>query len=277
MRCIFAFVLFAFLLAVAPDSNAASLYKAGTAFKDCADCPEMVVLPQQSFMMGSPAGETGRSPNEAQRKITIAYGIAVAKTEVTFDQWEACLTDGGCNGHYPKDDGRGRGTMPVTDVSWFEAQTYVAWLSLKTGEKYRLLTEAEWEYAARAGAHTAYSWGNTADHARANYGSDKCCGGFATGPDKWELAAPVASFPANRFGLHDLSGNLWEWVADCWEEVPAARPADGSALERSDCQLRVMRGGSWASMPVKIRAAHRDPNHPGDRGEFIGFRVARVD
>ncbi len=258
-------------------AEASPLYKPGTGFKDCADCPEMVVLPQQSFMMGSPSDEAGRSANEAQRKVTIAYPIAVAKTEVTFAQWEACLADGGCNGHYPRDDGRGRGTMPVTDVSWFEAQSYVAWLSVKTGEKYRLLTEAEWEYAARAGAGTAYSWGNTADHANANYGSDKCCGGFATGRDKWELAAPVGSFPANRFGLHDLSGNLWEWVADCWEETPTGTPVDGSAHERPDCQLRIMRGGSWASMPVKIRAAHRDPNHPADRGEFIGFRVARSD
>jgi formylglycine-generating enzyme required for sulfatase activity len=166
--------------------------------------------------------------------------------------------------------------MPVTDVSWFHAQAYAAWLSQKTGAKYRLLTEAEWEYAARAGARTTYAWGDKASHTQANYGLDECCGGLATGPDKWELSAPVGSFSANRFGLHDLSGNVWEWVEDCWEEA-APRPIDGSAHEAPNCQIRIMRGGSWASLPVKIRPGHREPNHPGDVGEFLGFRVARTD
>lgn len=277
MRILGSFVVLS-VLAFSPATHGAStLFKPGTAFKDCSDCPEMVVLPRQAFVMGSPASEVGRSANEAQRKVTISYPLAVAKFEVTFEQWEACLADGGCGGHYPRDEGRGRGTMPVTDVNWFHAQTYVKWLSQKTGAKYRLLTEAEWEYAARAGADTAYAWGDTASHMHANYGSDECCNGFTSGSDQWELSAPVGSFPANRFGLHDLSGNLWEWVEDCWAESPAAGPVDGSARLMPGCELRVMRGGSWASMPVKIRAAHRDPNHPADRAEFIGFRVARTD
>ena len=254
------------------------LPKPGTAFQDCAACPVMVVLPRQSFLMGSPKDEPGRSKNEGpQRTVRIAYPLAVGKFEVSFAEFDSCTDDGGCRGHRPDDEGRARGDLPVIDVDWHDAQAYAQWLSQKTGAKYRLLTEAEWEYAARAGARTPYAWGPTANHKHANYGQDECCGGFASGPDQWELTSPVGSFPPNAFGLHDLLGNLWEWVEDCWDEDPAAGPTDGRARVTGDCGRRIMRGGSWASMPVRIRAAFRDAFGPDDRGTIIGFRVARSE
>ena len=252
--------------------------KRGAEFKDCYACPTMVVLPKGSFMMGSPEKETHRSPNEGpQRKVSLAYPLAVGKFEVTFEEWDACRGEGGCRAEAAKDEGRGRGAMPVYNVDWFDAQEYVRWLSAKTGQKYRLLTEAEWEYAARAGARTAYSWGDKASHKFANYGADKCCNGYVDATDKWEYTAPVGSFPPNAFGLHDLLGNLWEWTDDCYDEHPAGGPVDGSARKVEGCDLRVMRGGSYNSLPERIRAAFRDGYTPNDIGEFIGFRVARSD
>ncbi len=274
MRPLLAFVLgFCF----SASAQADQLARAGTEFQDCPTCPKMVVLPQQSFMMGSPNGEKGRSKNEGpRRKVTIAYPLAVAKFEISFDEWDACLEDGGCRGHKPEDEGRARGTLPVIDVDWFDAHAYIEWLNHKTGKKYRLLTEAEWEYAAKAGADTTYSWGAEASHEHANYGQDECCGTLVKGRDQWEFTSPQGSFPPNAFGLHDLSGNLWEWVEDCWSEDPSKGPTDGSARMDGECALRIMKGGSWASMPVRIRAAFRDAFGPDDRGNIIGFRVART-
>ena len=271
-------VVFAAALVSTAHAQQASLPKPGTEFQDCAICPKMVVLPQQSFMMGSAPSEKGRSKNEGpQRKVTIAYPLAVAKFEVSFDEWDACLADGGCREHRPEDEGRARGSLPVIDVDWFDAQAYASWLTEKTGVKYRLLSEAEWEYAARAGADTKYSWGAEASHDHANYGQDECCGSFVKGRDKWDLTSPVGSFPPNPFGLHDLLGNLWEWVEDCWHDDPSTGPTDGSPRLDGECNLRIMRGGSWASMPVRIRAAFRDAFGPEDRGNIIGFRVARSE
>ncbi len=268
----------ALLGAAAAQAQNPTLFKPGTEFRDCAECPVMVVLPKASFMMGSPEEEKGRSKNEGpQRKVTIAYPLAVGKFEVTFDEWDACLAEAGCRGRRTERQGKERGQRPVTHVDWNDAQAFVKWLAAKTKMKYRLLSEAEWEYAARAGASTQYTWGAAPDRARANYGMDECCGGFVSGSDVWELAAPVGSFPPNAFGLHDLHGNLWEWVQDCWDENPATGPIDGGAREAGDCGLRIMRGGSWASMPVRIRAAFRDAFGPSDNDNFIGFRVARSE
>ena len=239
--------------------------EAGTVFRDCEVCPEMVAVPAGSFMMGSPE-EADETPIH---RVTIAEPFAVGKYEVTFAEWEACVADGGCYGHEPDDEGWGRGNRPVINVNWSHAQTYAMWLSEKTGEPYRLLSEAEWEYVARAGSGTRkYSWGNEVGRNRAN-----CDGCGSRWDDK--QTAPVGSFAANGFGLHDVHGNVWEWLQDCWNETYAGAPADGSAWEQGDCNRRVLRGGSWEFDPGILRSALRGWDPTGNRDNGVGFRVAR--
>ena len=186
-----------------------------TEFQDCAACPPMVVVQPGKFDMGSPASEKGRSSNEGPvHSVQIDYPFAVGKHEVTFNEWDACVADGGCRQYKAKDYGLGRGNRPVIDVTWIHAKAYADWLSKKTGKTYRLLSEAEWEYAARAGSKTTYWWGSTASHEFANYGKDKCCGSEVRGRDQWEMTSPVGAFPPNAFGIHDMLGNVWEWVED---------------------------------------------------------------
>ena len=244
-------------------------WEAGAVFRDCAECPEMVVVPAGEFMMGSPPSEEGRGNSEGPvHRVTIAEPFAVGKYEVTFEEWDACVSGGGCGGHRPDDEGWGRGRQPVINVSWEDAQAYVDWLSRKTGEDYRLLSEAEWEYAARAGTTTRYHWGDDIGRNRANCYGD--CG------DSWEFTAPVGSFAANGFGLHDMHGNAWEWVEDCWNGSYAGAPTDGSAWESGDCDRRVLRGGSSRYDPVFLRAANRLGYESGSRFNYYGFRVART-
>ena len=167
------------------------------------------------------------------------------------------------------DEGWGRDRRPVINVSWDDAQEYVRWLSDQTGATYRLLTEAEWEYAARAGTSTAYPWGNEIGSGQANCWD---CG------SQWdrEKTAPAGSFPANAWGLHDMHGNVWEWVADCWNESYLGAPSDGSARLRGECSRRVLRGGSWHIEPWLLRSAYRN-GYGSDNGYFnIGLRVART-
>ena len=211
---------------------AANAVGEGQRFRDCPQCPEMVVVP---------GGQFGRP-------------FAVGVYEVTFGEWDACVSGGGCGGHRPDDEGWGRGRQPVVNVSWEDAQAYVRWLSGKTGEQYRLPSEAEWEYVARAGTTTEYWWGDDVGRNRANcYG----CG------SRWdyEQTAPVGSFAANPFGLHDVHGNVIEWVEDCWEGI---------------CSRRVLRGGSWYLRPRDLRSALRYWNTTGFRLNYYGFRVART-
>ena len=244
----------------------------GKTFRDCPECPEMVVVPAGSFTMGSPASEEGRyKKNEGPRhRVTISQPFAAGKYEVTFAEWDACVSVGGCNGHRPRDRSWGRGSRPVIYVSWNDAKSYVAWLSRETGKRYRLLKEAEWEYAARAGTRTRYSWGDGIGRNRANCRS---CGSRWDG----EQTAPVGSFSANLFGLHDMHGNVWEWVEDCWHKSYAGAPSDGSAwVTGGDCERRVLRGGSWGIGPRGLRSAFRGWVVAGDRGYTLGFRVART-
>ena len=240
------------------------------AFRDCQECPEMVPVPAGSFMMGSPSGEKGRSGDEGPRhRVTISKPFAVGKYEVTFAEWDACVAAGNCGGHRLVAHW-GRGRRPVINVSWRNAQTYVKWLSKKTGKRYRLLSEAEWEYAARAGTTTRYSWGDDIGYNRAN------CNGCGS---RWDdkKTAPVGSFPANAFGLHDAHGNVWEWVADCWIENYIGAPSDGSVWANGDCRGKhVLRGGSWLDKPRNLRSAKRKRNWPYDQYYEIGFRVART-
>ena len=157
-----------------------------------------------------------------------------------------------------------------------DAQAYTAWLSRKTGKRYRLLSEAEWEYAARAGTTTANWWGNVESHEHSNYGKDDCCAGLATGRDQWVTTSPVGSFPANAFGLYDMLGNVWQWTGDCQNANYNGAPANGSAWGSGDCGQRVLRGGSWTDGPRYLRSSDRVWNNSSDRDSNDGFRVART-
>lgn len=264
--------------ALASAQTPPTLWTTGQEFDDCGGstwCPRMVVIPAGSFMIGSPAEEAGRAANEGPRRRVHIRQFAAGKFEVTWDQWLACVGDGGCSAFTPNDQGYGRGDRPVIDVPWDNARAYVSWLARQTGQPYRLLTEAEWEYAARAGTDTPFPWGDNASHAHANYGADTCCSGLATGRDQWLYTSPVGSFPANAFGLHDLHGNVWEWVQDCYSVSYSGLPSDGSANETT-CANRQLRGGSWYSHPPNLRSARRLRDTPASRGNDRGFRVART-
>jgi len=238
-------------------------------FRECAkDCPEMIVIPAGEFTMGSPRTEAGRYDNEGpQHKVTIATPFAVSKFDTTFADWDACLVVGGCL--QASDSGMGRGSRPVINVSWDTAQRYVAWLSKITGRSYRLLTEAEWEYAARAGTVTAYFWGDEIGEGNAN------CDGCGSRWDNRETS-PVGSFKPNAFGLYDMAGNVWQWVEDCYDDNYDGLPGDGSAWLSGDCSNHVIRGGSWNANPRNLRSASRTRNTTVGRGGDLGFRVGRT-
>ena len=201
------------------SAEAERALKPGDRFRECAkDCPEMVVIPPGAFWMGSRDGE-GKNDEHPHHKVKIDNAFAVGKYEVTWDDWEACVRMRGCDGALTGDAGWGKGQRPVINVSWDQAKAYVAWLSRMTGKPYRLLTEAEWEYASRGvtsadAPHPPYPWGDQASHEYANYGTDQCCSGRVEGRDQWYYTAPVGKFPPNDFGLHDLQGNVWECVED---------------------------------------------------------------
>ena len=239
--------------------------------------------------MGSPVSEAGRYTDEGPRhEVTIGYAFAVGVYEVTLAEWDACVGAGGCGGYRPDDYGWGRGGRPAIYVNWQDAQAYVAWLSGETGEEYRLLSEAEWEYVARAGTQTARHWGAGL--------AEQCV--YANGYDRigqqrisretrpsWEavpcsdghaVTAPVGSFRPNAFGLYDVLGNVWEWTEDCWNGSYAGAPADGNPWITGDCTLRVTRGGSGRFPPRDLRSAYRHYNPVEDRHSDVGFRVART-
>ena len=260
----------AVVMGICATASAQERLKPGETFGDCADCPEMVVIPAGSFSMGSPASEAGRFSNEGpQHRVRIPRAFALGKYEVTFAEWDACVSDGGCNGYRPKDRGWGRGNRPVIYVSWYEAKAYVAWLSRKTGKRYRLPSEAEWEYAARAGTTTPFHFGSTISTDQANYDGNYTYGSGRKGVYR-EKTVPVGSFPSNAFGLHDVHGNVKEWVADCWNGSYAGAPGDGAAWMTGNCEERVLRGGSWFEGPGNVRSAGRHRHGAGDRGSRGG-------
>ena len=235
-------------------------------FSECrVHCPEMVVVPPGAFMMGDESEQYGFLL--PIHPVSISQAFAVSTTEVTFDQWELCVRYRGCSS--VADSGFGRGKRPVINVTWQDAQDYVHWLSRMTGRPYRLLTEAEWEYVARATSTTAYTWGSAVGQARAN------CDGCGS---KWDdkSTAPVRSFEANAFGLYDVHGNVWEWVEDCWNDSYDGAPSDGSVWNEGDCSKAVVRGGSWDFDPVFVRSAIRLRDSRGDQDDNLGFRVART-
>ena len=260
----------------------------GDVFRDCADCPEMVVVPSGSFMMGSPPSEEGRDDDEGPvHRVSIPARFAVGVYEVTRGEFGRFVSSTGRsmgNECWTYEDGewadrsglswRSPGfsqtdSHPAVCVSWEDARAYVAWLSRETGEAYRLLSESEWEYVARAGTTTRYHWGDAIGRNRANCGD---CG------SRWdnESTSPVGVFGANAFGLHDVHGNVFEWVEDCWHASYAGAPRDGSAWKGGDCSRHVLRGGSWFDYPWNLRAANRLGVVAGDRVSGVGFRVART-
>ena len=252
-------------------------------FRDCATCPEMVVVPAGSFTMGSPADEPNREDDEGpQHRVTISKPFAVGKYEVTRGQFAAfvdatgydagsrCYQWDGSKWREGSNNWRNPGftqtdTHPVVCVLWNDAKAYIDWLSKKTGQNYRLLSEAEWEYVVRAGTTTPYHFGAIIFPSQANYGLNN------------SGTVEVGSYPANTFGLHDVHGNVWEWVEDCWHNNYNGAPSDGSAWTiNCDKDSRVLRGGSWDYYPRDLRSAVRVRISAGIRNNDDGFRIART-
>ena len=250
--------------------------EAGSSFRDLETpwCPELVVVQAGRFLMGSPATEEGHDPGEApQHEVRFARPFALGRYPVAFEEYDHFCDDTGRA--TPPDQSWGRGRRPVIDVSWEDATAYCAWLSNRVGQAYRLPSEAEWEYACRAGTTTPFWTGATIGAEQANYDGSFVYGPGVTGEYR-ERTMPVDSFPANPWQLHDMHGNVWEWCQDCWNENYSGAPADGSAWSQGDCSLRVVRAGSWADRPRVLRSANRGRLKPGDRYHFLGFRVART-
>lgn len=236
---------------------------AGAAFRDCPACPELIPLQPGTFTMGSRRGDPSERP---AHRVTLRKPFAIGKYEVTVAQWKACTADGACkklSARVLTGD-----QSPVRDISWDQAQQYLKWLSRTTGKRYRFPSEAEWEYAARAGTTTTYWWG---DRMRPGMASCKDCGG------EWDKAAPpdVGSFPANPFGLHDTSGSVWEWVADCWHRNYQGAPSDGRVWDKEDCRERVIRGGGWRNDSSYVHSASRFKYDEHIEYILNGLRVAR--
>jgi formylglycine-generating enzyme required for sulfatase activity len=236
---------------------------ANAPLQDCAECPPMIAIAAGAFAMGSTELFRFEAPVHT---VTIRKPFYLGRTEVTYDEWDACVAAKGC-AFSPDDRGAGRGKRPIGNLSWEDTQQYVAWLSKRTGQSYRLPTEAEWEYAARAGRPTTYFWGKMMEKARANCSG--CDGARST------AAVAVATYPPNDFGLHDMSGNLAEWVEDCWNDSYKSAPANGSAWVKPGCKERVLRGGSFSSEPQYVRSASRFKYDFDVRFQTNGFRVAR--
>ncbi len=226
-------------------------------------CPEMVVIPAGEFLMGSPDTEEGRGINEGpQHEVTIGYRFALGRYAVTFDEYDHFCA--ATKREQPKDQGWGRGRRPVIRVSWEDAVAYCAWLARETGQRYRLPSEAEWEYGCRAGTTTRYASGDTITGKDANF------------ERKVGRTTEVGAYPPNPWGLHDMHGNVWEWCEDVWHGSYEGAPVDGSAGTDRAGALRMLRGGSWYSVARFVRSASRYAIAPGRRYDYIGFRCARV-
>ncbi|HLY78698.1 MAG TPA: formylglycine-generating enzyme family protein, partial [Caulobacteraceae bacterium] len=250
--------------------------KPGDTFNECAGCPQMVVAPAGSFMMGSPDSEPQRSATEGpQHQVTIARNFAVGQFEVSFDEWDACVAGGGCNGYKPDDAGWGRGRQPVIYVSWDDANAYVAWLAKMTGRPYRLLSEAELEYVTRAGTTTPFWWGDSITTSQANYDGTPYVDGQATGEYR-RRTVPVDTFSPNAWKLYQAHGNVYVWAADCWNQDYQGAPGDGSPWASGDCSGHAIRGGSWDYDGKNLRSASRLGYPTATRANWLGLRVART-
>ena len=247
---------------VAPQTPAAPTFSPGQSLRDCQYCPELVVVPGGLYMMGSPASQAGRGRDEGpQREVSISP-FAIGKYEVTFQQWDACLAGGGCNGFSPSDHGWGRGAHPVSGVSYNDAKAYVDWLNAQNPNMhYRLASESEWEYAARAGAAGVYAFeGRLTTH-------------LAT--FLMQRTTEVGTHGANTYGLFDMYGNVGEWVEDCYAPSYNLAPVDGAPVEAARCARRAYRGGSYADQASALRATARRAATPAMRLPGVGLRIAR--
>jgi len=255
--------------ALLPSQPTTSPPTGGQPFRDCATCPELVGVAPGRFVMGAGSKDLLNVVTTAQ-DVAIAAPFAIGRYEVTFDEWSQCVTDGGCTSQ-PADENWGRGRRPVINVSFNDiTRQYLPWLSRKTGFTYRLPTEAEWEFAARGGASAtaglAYSFGDdTALLCQYGNSSDLACN------DGYAATAPAGSFKPNALGLFDMHGNVWEWMADCWQPQYSVKPAKSAEA----CTTRVLRGGSWASAAPALRSAARGWEQQDKSKNSIGFRVAR--
>jgi formylglycine-generating enzyme required for sulfatase activity len=273
-------------------------------FKECDKCSEMVVVPAGSFVMGSRDSEPGRGSDEGpQHSVTIAKPFAMGKFHVTVDQYAAFVTETGHDSGskcYTFEGGKGEqregrswrnpgfaqaGSHPAVCLNWDDAKAYVAWLSKKTQKPYRLLTEAEWEYATRAGTTTRYFFGDDEkDLCRYGNGLDQTAKSQIAGADKgnapcsdgYAYTAPAGSFLPNAFGLYDVYGNAYQWLEDCYHDSYAGAPTDGTAWLSGVCSRHVLRGGSWAGNPKDLRAADRVKLTTADRSSGRGFRLGRT-
>ena len=257
----------------------------GSVFTDCNYCPEMVVVPAGEFVQGSDKVESGHLDEKPQRTVKFERPFAVSKYETTFAQWDACVADGKC----PKADdaGFGRGKFPAVNISWPEARAYADWLAAKTGKPYRLISESEYEYAARAGSKTAWFWGGNDAKAKAcEYANLHDEVGKEAHPNYvWSHVlcsdgaaenAEVGKYKPNAFGLHDMLGNVREWVADCHILGYASAPTDGTVRKHEGaCEKRVVRGGAWLDGPSTARSAYRYSEVENMRNYQTGFRLAR--
>ena len=255
-------------------------------FKDLECGPEMVIVPSGEFLMGSSPSDIAALKKQyssdwfgsegPQRRVTVQAPFAVGRFPITFDEWDACVADGGCNGYRPSDYGWGRGKRPVIDVSWDDAKLYVTWLSAKTEKAYRLPSEAEREYSTRVGTMTPFWWGASISTNQANYDGNHIFGGGSKGEYR-QKTVPVDNFDANAWGLYQVHGNVWEWVEDYWHENYQNAPSNASPwVQGGDASHCVLRGGSWFNLPRVLRAPSRISASRADRSNTFGFRVART-
>lgn len=249
--------------ATTPTAASDNAKAAGGELHDCPACPVLVGLTPGPFTMGSNTSDPSEKP---AHRVSLSTPFAIGKYEVTVAQWKACADAGTCA--RASQEVATDPNAPVRDVSWDDVQQYLKWLSTASGKAYRLPSEAEWEYAARGGTSTPYWWGAQMAQGKANC---KECGA----PWHLEGPAPVGSFAANSYGLYDMNGSVWEWVADCWHNTYKDAPADGRVWDAPNCSVRVIRGGSWREGAAYMVASTRFKYDASVRHTQNGFRVAR--
>lgn len=245
----------------------------GETFSDCSECPTMIGIPAGTFLQGSPPNEPERDSNEGPQRVVSISTFAMSIAEITYEEWDACFAAGACGRNAP-DWGMGRGDRPVGGISWSDAQEYVSWLSIETGGGYRLPTESEWEYAARAGTSGRFNTGSCISTSQANFDGSMPADGCSVGNFRQDIL-PVASFSPNAFGLYDTHGNVLEWVQDCWNNSYSGAPTDGSAWISGACDSAVIRGGSAFTEGSWLRSADRHAFPKDTWGQSLGFRVVR--